>query len=516
MLKFKNKKFSLALVVLLAAFVLIACGGESGGTQADDTEAASQELIYASTADPKGLSPIDTNDSPSSNVIVQIYEPLFRLNPETMEPEPLLAESYETPDENTWVIHLKEGITFHDGTPLNAEAVKYTFDTIKDPERAAPRASLLDPISEIEVQDDYTVVLKTDEPYGPMLAALSHSNASIVSPTADQEGDINRNPVGTGPFVFEDWVEGDSVTLTRNEDYWREPADLEKVTLKVVPEYSTAISMLETGEVNFIDNIPSDHLSRLESMNGVQVDVNEGTRISYLMFNTEKTPYDELEFRQAVAHAIDQESYVAQLNGLGVHNESIIGPNVFGYNEEAQEHSYEYNPEKAQQIIEENGYADQPITILAANRDNYLKMAEIVQQQLTDVGLTVEIETMEWASFLDTTRAGDFEVSFSGWANSTADGSELLYPNLHSDNIGASNSARFNNPEFDQLVEESRETVDQEVRKEKLHEANVLAIEEAPWVVMEHGSVTAANDDAINGLVVNPMGQWELYGVSFE
>jgi peptide/nickel transport system substrate-binding protein len=503
--------------VLLAAVFLIACGGESSdGAQADTSEGASQEIIYASTSDPKGLSPIDTNDSVSNNVIVQVYEPLFRLNPETMEPEPLLAESYETPDENTWVIKLKEGITFHDGTPFNAEAVKYTFDTIKDPERAAPRASLLDPISSVEVQDEYTVVLKTDEPYGPMLAALSHSNASIVSPTADQEGDINRQPVGTGPFKFEEWVEGDSVTLSRNEDYWREPADLEKVTLKVVPEYSTAISMLETGEVDFIDNIPYDHLSRLEAMDGVQVDINDGTRVSYMMFNMEKPPFNELEFRQAVAHAIDQEAYVAQLNGLGVHNESIIGPNVFGYNEEAQEYAYDYDPEKAKQIIEENGYGDQPITLLVANRENYLKMGEIVQQQLTDVGLTVEMETMEWASFIDTTRVGDFEMSFSGWANSTADGSELLYPNLHSDNIDASNSARYNNPEFDQLVEESRTTVDQEERKEKLHEANVLAIQDAPWIVMEHGSVTAAYDDSINGLLVDPMGQWELYGVSFE
>lgn len=512
----KMKKLSLTSMVVLSAGLLLACAEESSDAEVESAEGATQELVYASTSDAKGLSPIDTNDSVSSNVIVQVYEPLFELNPETMEPEPLLAESYENPDENTWIVHLKEGITFHDGTPLNAEAVKYTFEQIKDPERAAPRASLLAPISSIEVQDEYTVVLKTDQPYGPMLAALSHSNASIVSPTADQEGDINRNPVGTGPFVFEEWVEGDSVKLSRNEDYWREPAALESVTLKIVPEYSTAISMLETGEVDFLDGIPSDHLSRLESMDSVEVDVAEGTRVSYMTFNMDKAPYNELEFRQAVSHAVDQETYVEQLNGLGVYNESLIGPSVFGYNEEIQDYAYEYDPEKATDIIEENGYGEQPITLLVANRENYLKMAEIVQQQLTDVGLTVELETMEWASFVDTARAGDYEMTFLGWANSTADGSELFYPNLHSTNIDGSNYTRYSNPEFNQLVEESRATVDQEVRKEKLHAANVLAIQDAPWVVMEHGSVTAAYDESVSGLQVDPTGQWSLYGVSIE
>jgi peptide/nickel transport system substrate-binding protein len=506
--------FKFSSLLLAAALLLAGCAGNESNGESSNGAAPAQEITYASTADPAGLSPIDTNDSVSTNVIGQVFETLFQLNPETMEPEPLLAESYENPDPNTWVIKLKENIKFHDGTPFNAEAVKYTFETIKDPNRAAPRASLLAPIDTVEVQDEYTVVIKTKEPYGPMLAALSHANASIVSPTADKEGNLNKEPVGTGPFVFEEWVEGDHVTLVRNEDYWQEPAQLEKVTFKVVPETSTAISMLQTGEVQFIDAIPSDHLSRVQSLKNVEVQINEGTRVSYLGFNTEKAPFNDLAFRQAVAYAVDQEAYVSQLNGLGEYSESFIGPKVFGYNEEAENVGYEYDPEKAKQIIEENGYADTPITILVANRDNYLKMAEIVQSQLSAVGLQVKLETMEWGTFLDASRSGDFEMTFLGWANSTADGSELFYPNLHSDNIDASNNVRYNNPEFDKLVEESRTTVDQEVRKQKLHEANILAIQDAPWVVMEHGMVTIAHDKSVSGLTIEPTGQWSLYNVS--
>lgn len=512
----RTRSFGLVLLFILVILVIAGCSNEGNSEENAGDSNTPSEITYATTSNAAGLSPIDTNDSVSSNVTYQIYETLFVQNPETLEPEPLLAESYETPDDNTWVIKLKEGITFHDGTPFNAEAVKYTFDQLKDPDRAAPRASLLDPVESIEVRDEYTVVLKTEEPYGPMLAALSHTNAAIVSPTADKKGDINKEPVGTGPFVFEEWAEGDHITLKKNEDYWREPPEIETVTFKVVPEVSTAISMLETGEVQFIDKIPSDNLSRVESINSVEVQKAEGTRVSYLGFNMEKEPFNELEFRKAVAYGIDQDAYVSQLNGLGIHNESIIGPKVFGYNEEAASSAYEYDPEKAKQMIQENGYEGLEVTLFSANRDNYMKMAEIVQSQLTEIGLNVSIETMEWASFLDTARQGEYEMTFLGWSNSTADGSELLYPNLHSDNIGSSNYPRYNNSEFDKLVEESRSSVDQEVRKEKLHEANMLAIEDAPWVVMEHGMVTIAYDESVEGLTVDPTGKWSLYPVTRE
>ncbi|WP_430790356.1 ABC transporter substrate-binding protein [Virgibacillus flavescens] len=509
-----KRVIQLMVLLLIAVAGLVGCSNdEKSGGDANSGDAPA-EITYASTSDAAGLSPIDTNDSVSSNVTYQIYETLFTMDPETLDTVPLLAESYETPDKNTWVIKLKEGVKFHDGTPFNAEAVKYTFEQLKDPERAAPRASLVEPISSIEVKDEYTVVLKTEEPYGPMLAALSHTNAAIVSPTADKDGDINKEPVGTGPFVFEEWVEGDHITLTRNEDYWQEPAALEKVTYKVVPETSTAISMLETGEVQFIDALPSDQLPRIESIDGVEVQKSEGTRVSYLGFNMDKAPFNELEFRQAVAYGVDQEAYVEQLNGLGIYNESIIGPKVFGYNEEAKDAGYAFDKDKAAQMIEENGYSGQKVTLLVANRDNYMKMAEIVQAQLTEIGLEVEIETMEWATFLETSSKGNYEMTFLGWSNSTADGSELLYPNLHSDNIGSSNRSMYNNAEFDKLVDESRTTVDQEVRKEKLHEANILAIKDAPWIVMEHGTVTAAYDKSVEGLVVDPTGKWSLYDVS--
>lgn len=506
------KKWLVAIVALLVV-ISTGCSSSSSGNESKTGGNVPQEITYATTSDVVGLSPILTNDSVSSNVINQVYETLFTRNPETMEIEPLLAESYETPDDTTWIIKLKEGIKFHDGTDFNAEAVKYTFDKFRDPKTAAPRASLLEPVESVTVIDDYTVEIKTKYPYGPLLAALSHTNASIVSPKADQSQDLMKEPVGTGPFKFVSWTPGDQVVLEKNEEYWQGAPKLDKVVFKVVPEVTTAISMLQTGKVHFIDAIPTEQLKRVESLKNVEVIKKEGTPVYYMGFNMEKEPMNNPEFRQAVAYALDREAYVNKLNGLGVKGNSVIGPKVFGFDESADKAGYEYNLEKAKELVKKNNFGDKELTILVANRDSYMLMAEIAQSQLTEAGLKVSIETMEWGTFLDTAREGNYDITFLGWSNVTADGSELLYPNFHSDNIGASNRVRYNNPEFDQLVEESRMNIDQDVRKQKLNEANQLLVKDAPIIVMNHGVVTAAFDQSVKGLQLDPTGQWSLYNV---
>ncbi|PSL34314.1 peptide/nickel transport system substrate-binding protein [Planomicrobium soli] len=519
------KKYWLVFLAVIGIILLSACsqstipeGAETSdsGSSGSAPSGEGQEVIYASTTDAVGLSPILTNDSVSSSVIGQVYETLFERDPKTLELVPKLAESFENPDELTWTIKLKEDITFQDGTPFNAEAVKYTFDKLRDPATAAPRASLLEPVEEITAVDDQTVEIKTKYPYGSMIAALSHSNASIVSPTADEKQDLMKEPVGTGPFKFVSWSTGDQIVLEKNEDYWGGAPALSKVTFKVVPETSTAISMLQTGEVNFLDMLPADQLSRIEAIENVEVTKQEGTPVYWLSPNHATERGQNPEFRKAVAAAVDRDAIVNQLNGLGVRNDSIIGPKVFGYNEAAANGATAYDLEAAKQLVEENGFGDEPIKLLAANRGTFVQMAEIVQSQLTEAGFDVQIETMEWATFLDTARAGDYDLTFLSWSNVTGDGSEMLYPNFHSNNVGVSNMSQYNNPEFDKLVEQSRTTVDQEEREKFLNEANELLLNEDVGVVMYHGVVTSATNKSIKGLQMDPNGQWSLYNVTRE
>jgi peptide/nickel transport system substrate-binding protein len=519
------KKNWLALLAIFGLILLSACskstipeGAESSDANsgAKGNTGAEQEIIYASTSDAVGLSPTLTNDSVSSNVITQVYETLVERNPETMELEPKLAESVETKDELTWVFKLKDGIKFQDGTPLNAEAVKYSFEKLIDPATAAPRASLLEPIDTVTAVDDLTVEIKTKYPYGPMLAALSHVNAAIISPTADQKQDLMKDPVGTGPFKFVSWNTGDQVVLEKNPDYWGGEPELDKVTFKVVPEISTAISMLQTGEVNFLDALPTEQISRIEAIENIEVTKKEATSMNYLTFNFSKERNQNPDFRKAVASAIDRDAFVEKLEGLGVRSDSILGPQVFGYDPSLDQAGTAYDPEAAKKLVQENGFGDEPIKLLTANRENFVLMAEIVQSQLTEAGFNVEIEMLEWATFLETARAGEFDMTFLSWANVTSDGSEMFYPNFHSDNIGTSNRAQYNNPEFDKVVKESRTTIESAEREKLLKEANQMMLDDNAAIVMYHGMTTSATPNTVKGLKLDPNGIWYLNKVTNE
>ncbi|MDI6600429.1 MAG: glutathione ABC transporter substrate-binding protein [Thermoanaerobacteraceae bacterium] len=516
----KKSLLIMLILVLTLSFTMTACssGSQTNNQQAQtgETEKAQevpQEVTYVSMTDAVGLSPILTNDSASSNVIREIYETLFMRDPKTGEIKPLLAESYENPDDNTWIIKLKQNIKFQDGTPFTSEAVKYTFEKIMDPKTASPRASLLKSVSSIETPDDYTVVIHTKEPYGIMLTALAHDNLSIVNPKADQNGDINKNPVGagTGPYKFVEWVPGDHITLEKNPDYWQGAPKLDKVTFKVVPEMATAVSMLETGEADFLVGVPPEQLDRLKNNPDIDVIEMQGNPTRYLGFNFEKKPFDNLKVRQAISYAINRDAYIATLNGLGYKSRGIIGPKLFGYNEEIEQHGYDYDPEKAKQLLAEAGYPNGfKTTLTVGNTDVYMKMAPFIQAQLKEIGIDVELNVMDWASFLSYCKAGNQELCLNGWMNVTGDGEELLYPQFHSSNIGASNYSRYNKPDMDAMIMKTRVTVDQNQRYNYIREANIALTDDVAWIPMFNDVVTLAHRKNVKGITFESNGEFRL------
>ncbi len=472
--------------------------------------AAAQTFTYAAQADAVGLSPVLTNDSVSSVVNRHIYENLVKRDPATNELVPWLAQSWETPDANTWIFHLRPDVTFQDGTPFNAEAVKATFERIKDPDTGSPRASLLAPVDTIEAVDDLTLKITTSAPYGAFLAALAHSNAAIVSPTAvEKYGDLMKNPVGTGPFMLDEWVSGDHITLKRNPDYWGTAPSIETFVIRVIPDMNTQVALLERGDVQLIDNVPPELVGRLQQNADVNVVIKPGTPVFYLGFNYQKPLWQDLKARQAVAAAIDQSVIVRLLDPLAAKSCSIIGPQVFGYVDGVEENCTAFDPAAAKADWAA-ATGTRPVELWVPQIGNYPKVGQIVQGQLSQAGIDATIKTVEWGAYLSSTQKYEQDLYLLGWTNVTADGSELLFPNLDAQNIGSSNRSAYDNPDADKLIEASRATTDQQKRLELLDQANALLLKDVAWVTLYHGVALIANRTNVSGIDLLPNGEWGI------
>jgi len=476
--------------------------------------AAQVTFTYAAQADAVGLSPVLTNDQVSSVANRHLYENLVRRNPTTLELEPWLAESWETPDDNTWIFYLRPGVTFHDGTPFNAAAVKHTFDRIKDPATGSPRASLLTPVDSIEVVDELTLRMTTPAPYGAFLAALAHINAAIESPTAvETYGDLMRNPVGTGPFRYERWVSGDRIVLHANEAYWGGKPAIDVFEIVVIPDVNTQVALLERGEVDLLDALPPELIARVQTLPGVTTRSQPGTPVFYLGFNHTDALWQDHDARAAVASAVNADVIVTLLQPSAVASCSVIGPQVFGYVAGVEEACVPSDPARASALWSQVEGA-RPVTLWVPQIGNYPRVGQIVQGQLSQAGINASINLVEWGAYLAATSNLEHDLFLLGWSNVTADGSELLFPNLHTANVGASNRSAYSNPAIDAIVAASRSTTDQAERLARLDEANRALLADVAWVTLYHEVILVAHRDALEGLEQLPNGDWLIGAAS--
>ena len=491
----------------LLAVLLIALIGASAGAAT---------FTYAAQADAVGLSPILTNDSVSAVAERHLYENLVKRDPTTNKLVPWLATSWETPDATTWIFHLRQGVKFQDGTPFNAEAVKFTFERIMDPKVGAPRASLLTPIQSIDVIDDATVKITTKAPYGAFLAALAHPNAEIVSPTAVKKyGDLMKNPVGTGPYMLKDWVSGDHITMVRNPDYWGKEPSIDTFVIRVVPDANTQVALLERGDVQLIDTVPPELVSRLQQNKNIQVVIKPGTPVFYLGFNYKEALWQNKTAREAVASAINIDVISRLLKPVANKDCSIIGPQVFGYVEGVESNCTSYDPAKAKQLWSALQDA-RPVTLWVPQIGDYPRVGQIVQGQLSQAGIPTTIKTVEWGAYLSATQKYEQDLYLLGWTNQTADGSELIYPNLDSANIGAANRSAYNNPAADKLIEASRATTDQQQRLDLLNQANTLLLKDVAWVTLYDGVAMIAHRTNVSGIGLLPTGDWSIANATMQ
>ncbi|RNF39652.1 glutathione ABC transporter substrate-binding protein [Planococcus salinus] len=520
----------------MLALLLAACsGGGNDASSGDDTSASTSEeasdggdLILAVLSDASSLDPHGAKDVPSSVVLKNIYEPLVRTD-ENNEIVPGLAESWEPVDELTWSFKLREGVTFHDGEPFNAEAVKANLERLLDEDLGVPSYNLFEMITNIEVIDEYEVQITTDYPFSPLLSHLSHNSGGMISPAAieadyeaiengeDPFSVVSANPVGTGFFKYESWDPGSEIKLVKNEEYWGEPAHVDTVTFRVVPDSQVRAADLETGNVHIIDPVQPNEVSRIENSGVASVLRTSSSSLSYLGFNAEKEPFDDPLVRRAISYAIDREAIIS-----GIYEEYAIpatgpvAPGIFGYSEDID--TIEYDMDKARALLEEAGMSDGFTTSIWTN-DNPQRqaIAVLVQEALAELNIEASIEVMEFGAYLDQTAAGEHDMFVLGHSNPTGDADYQMYTLFHSSQKGnPGNRSFYENPEVDSLLDEARRETDPEQRKEIYAEAAQLLTDDAPMAFLLHQEYLNGIANNVSGFDIDAAGIYDLKNVKIE
>ncbi|PKR78506.1 ABC transporter substrate-binding protein [Halalkalibacillus sediminis] len=551
------KKWSLLLAMMLAfVLVLAACSGDGGAnddegtdegdtsedtsedtdsedTDSEDTDSSEGEaaagdnvLVYARGGDSESLDPSSTTDGESSRVTKQIYESLLEFEDESFDLKAGLANDWSVNDDGTvYTFQLEEGVTFHDGTDFNADAVKTNFERWSDPEHEYAftednyvysmygtmfggfKGDEGHVIEEINVKGDYEIEFVLNRPLGYFLQNMAMSYFAITSPAALEEhgASINENPVGTGPFKFESWSRDDSIVLNAFEDYRVDgQPKLDQVIFQVIPDNSARLTALRSGDIDVMDGLNPDDAQIIEEEEGFDLYVRKANNFGYLGLNTEKEPLDNKQVRQAINHAVDRQAIADALYaGYAQPAKNPLPPNYLGYNDEVE--GYEYDPEKAKELLEEAGYGDGveielwTMPVARPYMPDPETVAEIIQNNLSDVGITAEIVREEWAPYLEKTAAGEQEMFMLGWSGTNGDPDYFLSALLHGDNAGSSNRTFYQNDEVDQLLDEAKVSVDQDERADLYMQAQELISEDSPMVTLVHSEpVLAASSDVVN------------------
>lgn len=523
-----RKQILLTLLLLLGLLALSAC--QTGTTAPEPAAPAttgetveSPPAPPAPPAEPKTLTIATGTDvenmnihlvtsSPSYTVLEHIYETLFYMNPEG-ELEPLLAESIEPgSDPQSFIIKLRQGINFTDGTPFNAAAVKANLDWVLNTENAAPFRFLIDRIEEVVVVDDYTVQINLNSEFAPLAAHLSHGALAMVSPAALEQGKdfLAEKAIGTGPYILANWARDEAVTLQRNPDYWGEPAKIDTLVFKVVKEDGARLIEVEAGTADVAVRVPPAEAERLAANPNIEIVRTPGLRTIYIFFNTTAEPFDDPRVRQAVNYAVDVESIVNDLfDGAALVSKAPFASPIFGY---AEQTPYSRDLDKARQLLEEAGIAEGTTVVLYHPTGRYVQdalVADAVRAQLREVGLNVELRTLEWPQYVPFVRAEkpNNEVQFAmlGWSTPTMDADYALYALFHSSQIPPGfNGAFYENPAVDALLDEARTNPDPAARQAAYAKAIEIIWADAPWLFLYSEVQLTAVRTNVTGLVVHP------------
>lgn len=483
-------------------------------------------LVVGRGNDVLGLDPARVSDSESAEVCEQIFDHLVRYRRDSMEIEPALATSWDTsPDGQVWTFHLRDKVRFHDGTPFDADAVVFSFERQRDSAHPHHQAdftywdSSYRNIMRVDKVDRLTVRISIDRPYAPFLASLAMFPVSIVSPTAVQKWGPNfaRHPVGTGPFRFVEWAEGERVTLTANTDYYEGPPRVEHLVFSVVRDPRQRLVALEGETLDFAENLDPEDLQFVSLHPNLVVHRVAGSNVGYLAMNVTKPPFDDVRVRRAVNYAVNRNAIVKLVyQGLAVEATTAVPPSVWGH---VDEREYSYDPAHARQLLAEAGYTPpgpgkpRPVLYTMDTSRPYMPspelVARIIQHNLHDVGIDVDIKKQDINKHLASTQRGEHDLCLLGWVADNGDPDNFLFVLFDSENAepgNARNLAFYRSGELHGVLVWAQESSDRPDRELYYKKAQDLISRDAPWVPIAHAEAVVAARAGLRGIVVHPTG----------
>ena len=471
------------------------------GAQAEPTVVASY------FRDLRNLDPAIGPGSPDQQLITNIFSGLVRYQTGSTDVEPDAAERWEISDDGrVYTFFLRDGIEFHRGYgQLTASDVKFSIERILDPETSSRWRTSMSVVESVEVVDDLTVQITLKEPSAPFLTAvLAFIPGYIVSQRAVEElgEDFSFNPIGSGPYMFVSYTPRQEVVLEANPDHFRGPPEVQRVIWKIVPDATVQALAMQRDEVNYMIIRDVEVWQTLKNSPGVAMTETPTTGYWYYVFNTRREPLDDVRVRRAIAHAVDKQLFVdAVLEGQGVPTDSVISPGMFGHNPDVV--TYEYDPDRARQLLAEAGYPDGfAINIVYNARGGFSDLlANVMQQWLAEVGVEAELVAVEAGAWTARRQAGDYDITISGITR--ADPDQILSEQFHSNSFPPNGINQSFYAEVDDLVEAQRTAVDREERARVLAEIQARIAEDVPELPMFQPIYVIAYRDYISGQIPN-------------
>ena len=473
------------------------------------------ELTVGVPTNLTGLDPADVNDTLSQSACKLMLQGLYGFDKD-MGLVPLLAESYTANDGATeFTFKLRTGIAFHDGTAFDAEAVRANFMRILDPANHLKRTSLYNMIDEVVVTGPATVTFKLKSPFGAFVPTIAHPAGCLVSPAAitKYSKELNRNPVGTGPFKFVSWS-ADTLKVTKNDNYWKPGLPkLSAVTFRSVPENGARIAMLQTGEAQFIYPMPPEMIKTIQGNADIQLIDAPSIIERYVAMNVAKKPFDDLRVRQAMNYAVDKTAFTKIVwSGYEDVADAPIPPKLGFY---AKQGPWPHDVAKAKALLAEAGYPNGFESEIWANTTTIqVRTLQFLQQQMAQVGVKLTVTPLE-AGLLDqkiwsVQKPEDSQLKMyaGGWSSSTGDADWGLRPLFWGQGFPPKlyNVGYYSNPEVDKNLEAALATADAAKRGAFYKTAQEQIWHDAPWIFMGVDHILAAHSKKLTGVYQIPDG----------